>query len=92
MELFYSLLNQKNAKLADEVKLASNWLKRVFTGEADARTYKKVVDYIISKGNLKATCEIRREPIKGLGFIPQFFKSIGDTRIYNFTKDHDYCS
>ena len=56
-----------------------------------ARTYKKVFDYIISKGNLKATCEIRREPIKGLGFIPKFFKSIGDTRMYNFTKDHDYC-
>lgn len=56
-----------------------------------AITYKKIFDYIISKGNLKATCKIKREPIKGLEFIPQFFKSIGNSKMYNFTKDHDYC-
>lgn len=56
-----------------------------------AITYKKIFDYIISKGNLKATCKIKREPIKGLEFVPQFFKSIGDSKMYNFTKDHDYC-
>lgn len=56
-----------------------------------AITYKRIFDYIISKGNLKATCKIKREPIKGLEFIPKFFKSIGDSKMYNFTKDHDYC-
>lgn len=56
-----------------------------------AITYKRIFDYIISKGNLKATCKIEREPIKGLEFIPKFFKSIGDSKMYNFTKDHGYC-
>ena len=56
-----------------------------------AITYKRIFDYIISKGNLKATCKIKREPIKWLEFIPKFFKSIGDSKMYNFTKDHDYC-
>lgn len=56
-----------------------------------AITYKRIFDYIISKGNLKATCKIKREPIKGLEFIPKFFKSIDDSKMYNFTKDHDYC-
>lgn len=56
-----------------------------------AITYKRIFDYIISKGSLKATCKIKREPIKGLEFIPKFFKSIGDSKMYNFTKDHDYC-
>lgn len=56
-----------------------------------AITYKHVFDYVISKGNLKATCTIKREPIKGLEFIPWFFKSIGYSKMYNFTKDHDYC-
>ena len=31
-----------------------------------AITYKRIFDYIISKGNLKANCKIKREPIKGL--------------------------
>lgn len=56
-----------------------------------AKSYKQVFDYIISKGNLKATCKIKRGPIKYLNFIPQFFKSIGYNKMYNFTKDHDYC-
>lgn len=56
-----------------------------------AKVYKQIFDYIISKGNLHATCTIKREPIKGLGFIPAFFKAINNQRMYNFTKDHDYC-
>lgn len=56
-----------------------------------AKVYKQIFDYIISKGNLHATCTIKREPIKGLEFIPEFFKSINNQRMYNFTKDHDYC-
>ena len=56
-----------------------------------AKVYKQIFDYIISKGSLKATCKIERKPIKELSFIPKFFKSIGNTKMYNFTKDHDYC-
>ena len=56
-----------------------------------AKVYKQVFDYIISKGNLHATCTVKREPLEGLEFIPMFFKYIGESRLYNFTKDHDYC-
>lgn len=56
-----------------------------------ATTYKQIFDYVISKGNLNATCTIKRDPIQHLEFIPQFFKLIGNKRLYNFTKDHDYC-
>lgn len=56
-----------------------------------AKVYKQIFDYIISQGNLHATCTIKREPIQGMEFIPNFFKAINNQKMYNFTKDHDYC-
>lgn len=56
-----------------------------------AKVYKQVFEYVVSKGNLKATCKIKRESLKGFEFIPQYFKAIGNYKMYNFTKDHDYC-